>query len=251
MPNPFFRQLGLGLLLAAALPAAEPETFTRDLKIRWGMALGSQDNLRPAAFSFGLNLGFRLGEGTLGAELGYHYKTGDGFVVPVQGEAPAGLEKVNHAKAGDSRRNQVDGLAVRVSWSQPLCQDWTWQVGAMLGGTRFRHEYVGDVQGEAWEDGNAHSWRDTYSGTPVKGGLTVSPYAGTTWRLSRQSSLEFNVLALNYKALNYVHVPGSGVYKDSHHGTGLIADHNAFPADRLETKTRFVPHVEIGYVLHF
>lgn len=245
------------LALAAPAPAQEAGAFAKAFKLRTGYGLSTQDNLRASDIGVGFEVSYGLAAGRLGLELGWFYKNGDQFVKPVGGDAPEPLSPVNLNASGDSRRNTVEGLAVRVSFSGDLSEDWTWQAGLMLGGTRFKHEYVGDVQGQDWTAGNANSWRDFYYGTPVSGGVKVSPYAGVSWKVGDHASLEFNALLLNYSALDYVHHPGTASsyaldtnpYSDA--TVGRISPDNAFPLDTLEKKNRLIPTLELAYVFHF
>lgn len=256
-----FPLFGRGLLLAATVfsPAAAQEAgFTKDLKVRLGYGLQSKDELRQSSLGFGLNLGYGTPVGRFCAELGYYYKTGDSYFPAVKGKAPAPLSPVDLANSGDSRRNQLDGFSLRLSYERRLTREWSWQVGLMAGGTRFKHEYFGDMRSTGWTSTNADSWRDTYSGTRTEGGFKVSPYAGFSWTMTAHSSLEFNLLLLNYSALEHVHHPGTGVYAFSYPTdpssdptAGQIAPHNAFPADGLTKNNRIVPHFEFGYVIHF
>lgn len=252
-----FPRIFCGLLLLAALPVrAEEPFFTKDLKVRAGYAPSTKDQLNNATQGFGLNLGFATAFGRLGVELGYFNKSGDAFQKPVSTTVPAGLSPVEGAAhIGDSRRNGMEGFSVRVALQRELNADWRWQAGLMLGGTRFKHEYVGDVSSTDWNGENAHSWRDFYHGTPVEGGLSVSPFAGVSYRLSSRSSLEFNALLLSYKALDYIHKPGTGTYAfpDAHPSAetkGRLCV-NRFPQDVLEKTSRMEPHLEFAYVFHF
>ncbi len=247
-----------GLLLTALLPLqAEEPFFTKDLKVRMGYAPSTQDQLNNATQGFGLNLGFGTTLGRLGVEFGYSNKSGDQFQKPVFTTVPGGLSPVaDAAKIGDSRRNSVEGFSVRVSLQREINAAWRWQAGLMLGGTRFKHEYVGDVSSVDWNGANEHSWRDFYHGTPVESGLSVSPYAGVSVKLSSRSSFEINALLFNYKALDYIHKPGTGTYAfhDEHpdeHTTGRLGLVNRFPMDTLEKKSRIQPHIEFAYVFHF
>jgi len=251
-----FLSPGLGLLLTALPVQAQEAGFYKDLKIRLGYSPEAKDHLRQSSLGFGFNVGYATPQGKWALELGYYYKTGDQYIEPVNTTVPAGLSPVDTSHSGDSRRNQLDGFAVRVSYARPFSEGWEWQAGLMIGGTRFKHEYVGDVSSENWTSNNATSWRDTYSGTPQNGGLKVSPYAGVSWTVTDHSSLELNLLILNYTALNYVHRAGTGTYalsSDPNADTtvGRISEHNGFPNDGLEKSTRYVPQLEIGYVIHF
>jgi hypothetical protein len=259
MSRPLSLSRALAAILAILPLQAQDPALSLDLKLRTGYGLTTADHLRNASMGFGFNLAWALPVGTLGLEAGYYYKTGDSYLEPIRGDVPADLAPVNLAKAGDSRRNQLDGFSVRASFLQRFSEDWSWQAGLMVGGTRFKHEYVGDVQGQNWVSDPAYveqSWRDTYNGTPVKSAFDVSPYAGFTYALTGHSSLEMNVLLLHYTAIDYVHHPGSGSYalssvSGADPSVGRIADNNAFPADTFDQRTRWTPQVELNYVFHF
>jgi len=251
--------LGLGALGSAQ---AQEAGFYKDLKIRLGYTPKAEDHLHQSSLGYGLNLGYAAPFGKLAVELGYNYKAGDPYLQPV-GDAPTGASPVNQPISGDSRRNDVQGFALRLSFQQAINEDWEWQAGLMLGGTQFKHEYVGDVQSVQWSSldangnpqDNSKSWRDTYSGTPEEGGMKVSPFAGVSVKVTDHSSIEINALVLNYTVLNYVHHAGSagsyGFDPGSNGTAGRIAPHNAFPSDSLEKKNRLSPQLEFGYVFHF
>jgi hypothetical protein len=255
------------LVFAILAPLAAQETpdasgFSKALKIRMAYGLKTEDHLRPASIGLGFNVAYGSAAGSFGVEMGYYYKTGDQYIEPIQGSAPAPLSAVNPDKSGDSRRNQLDGFALRFSFQRAINEDWGWHAGVMLGGTRFTHEYVGDVEGANWTSANANSWRDTYSGTPVEGGMKPSPYAGVSMKVTSISSLELNLMLLNYKAINYVHRPGTAapvngttnpypIPSDTTSNPGGLSGHNAFPGDELEKKSRLVPHLELAYVFRF
>ncbi len=247
----------LALALAATALRAEEPAVTRDFKLRTGYGLVTKDKLRPSSLSLGFNFAYRIPAGKVGLEVGYFYKAGDQYIEPVHGLAPAPLSPVNLDRSGDSRRNTIEGLALRLSFERKFDEDWSWQAGLMVGGTQFKHEYVGDMQGQDWTAANPDSWRDTYSGTPVSGGVKVSPYAGVIYRVGDHSSIELNILLLNYSALDYLHRPGTATsyaldtdpYSDP--TVGRISPHNAFPGDTLTKSNRVIPHVEFGYTFHF
>ena len=133
-----------------------------------------------------------------------------------------------------------------------LAEDWDWQVGLMVGGTRFRHEYHGQIQSLNWTPGatdNAtDTWADTFSGVKQESGFTASPYVGLTWKMTNRSSLEFNLMALSYTTVEYVHNAGSAPSYDE---TYRISNHNDFPGDSFTKRNRYVSHLEFGYVFHF
>ncbi|MCE1228834.1 MAG: hypothetical protein LWX11_05030 [Firmicutes bacterium] len=247
------------LLFTSLLGAQEaPLGFSKALKLRAGYGFSTEDHLRASSLGVGFQVGYGMSYGTFGVEVGYYYKTGDPYLEPIQGTPPAPLSAIDPTRSGDSRRNQLDGLSVRLSFEQPFSESWTWQAGLMIGGTRFQHEYVGDVEGVNWNGANPNSWRDTYSGIHQTGGLSPSVFGGVTYRLTRFSSLEFNLLLLNYSAANYVHHPGTaaGGYPiptnpSPYTDPGGLGAHNAFPNDSIATKRRLIPHLEFGYVLRF
>jgi len=251
------RSLVLAAMALGTL-AAQETGFYKDVKVRLGYGLDTKDNLRASSMGFGLNFGYATAGSKWALEVGYSYKTGDQYIAGPAGALPEGLTPMDAGRFGDSRRNSLDGMAVRLSYQRQLSETWDWQAGVMLGGTRFKHEYVGQAQSEGWATGagDPGSWLDTWNGTPTKGGLSVSPYAGVTWKMGEASSIEFNVLLLSYTSENYTHFIGTGTYALSTEtgadpGAGRISPNNGFPSDVLSTSRRMVPHIEIGYVFHF
>jgi len=251
------RSLLLASLTLGGLQAQETG-FYKDIKVRLGYGLATKDDLAAASTGFGLNLGYATPTGRWALELGYYHKGGDNYMVGPAGTLPQGLTALDPDRFGDSRRNSLDGMSVRLSYQQALSGSWDWQAGIMLGGTRFKHEYVGQAQSLGWAEGaeDPGSWLDTWNGTPVKGGLSVSPYAGVTWKMGEVSSIEFNVMLLSYTALEYTHHIGSGEYAlstvpDTDPLAGRISPNNAFPSDTLASNRRMVPHFEVAYVFHF
>lgn len=253
MFKPSCLSLGMAgaLVLAAGAPVAAQEAgIVADLKVRTAWCSSPQDHLSGTSLGFGLNLGWETSFGTAGVELGYYYKTGDDYYLAPHGTVPGGLQPADPANSGDARRNQLDGLSLRLSLQNRLAGNWDWQGGLMLGGTRFRHEYHGQIQSANWVSdgsGGTDTWADTFSGVRVDGGVKVSPYVGVSWKMTKRSSLEFNLMALNYTAVEYVHKAGSSPSYDANR----ISIHNNFPGDSFSKTTRFAPHLEFGYVFHF
>jgi hypothetical protein len=242
--------LALGAVLS---PLQAQETgFTKEFKFRLGYAPNQKDHLRAPYTGFGFNVGYGIGAGRLGVEVGYVYKTGDDyFTTPDASAIPAGQLPMNPAKAVESKRNQFAGFSVRTTFSRKLAQDWRWQAGLMLGGG-FKHQYVGDAQSNPWDaaSGNA-AWRDFYVGVPVEGGLNPAPFAGVSWKVDKDSSVEFNVVLMNYKALEYHHYAATGSVYDTGAPGRRSSSATVFPMDTLEKKSRLTPHAEIAYVFHF
>jgi len=237
---------------------AQETGFYKDIKVRVGYGLQAEDNLHNSALGAGLNLGYATESAKWALELGYYYKGGDQYFDGPNGTLPAGLTPIDPVAFGDSRRNSLDGFNARLSYQHKFAEEWDWQAGVMLGGTKFKHEYVGQAQSMGWNAGatDPNSWLDTWNGTPTKGGMAISPYAGVTWNMGPVSSIEFNVMLLSYTAIDYVHYVGTGQYALStvtgaDPTVGRISDNNAFPGDALVSKKRVVPHVEVGYVFHF
>jgi hypothetical protein len=256
------------------LQAQEADSkFSVDWKTRFGYSASSKDNLRQSFLGFGMNLGYKVGPGKVGFELGYFYKTGDNYATTPDGSlAPAGTQALpttlNLAKSMEDKRNELEGFTVRLSYQQDFSQIWGWQAGLQLG-AKFKHQYIGDCQslsysGNSADAVSATSWRDNYNGTPTDSSLNPSPFAGVVWHIDKESSLEFNLLLLNYKAVEYKHYAGtasnyhggvhvesgsSGVYVGpvANDSTGL----STFPYDKLDTKNSVVPHIEITYTFHF
>jgi hypothetical protein len=266
------------------LQAQEPETnFSLDWKTRLGYAPSAKDNLRQSSLGFGLNLGYKVGPGKVGFELGYFYKTGDNYLTMPDDSLNARGQAMNPLRSIEDKRNELSGITVRLSYQQDINPTWSWQAGLQLG-SQFKHQYIGDSQSVAytagwdrqWNAGDAareaaanalvspNSWHDTYNGTPTDKSLNPSPFVGVSWNIDKESSLEFNLLLLNYKAIEYHHYNGTatnyhgGVHYENGSPTqwvGPIADdysaRSSYPYDKLDTKNSVVPHIEITYTFHF
>ena len=253
-----FRAAALLALSGACLGAADFEWPKPEVKIRTAYGGGVRDQLRGNAIGFGFNLATPTAWGEASLELGYNYKTGDQYIGTIQSPV-AGMAPVDLRNSVERKANDLKGFAVRVALARPLPWDaWSWHVGLMIGGAKFRQEFVGDTRSTPWGPTAtplATTWRDTYNATPESGGFKTSPLLGAKYRVNRSSSLEINLLVLNYTAVDYIHQPGSGVYTmgQNAQGTniGLISTHNGFPADYLAKSTRWWPHLELGWTWHF
>ncbi len=264
MNSPFTPQLirrALALALAGcafSLSAADFVWPQPEVKIRTAFGGGNRDNLRGNALGFGFNLTGSTAWGELSGELGYNYKTGDQYIGALQ-PAMAGMAPVDPRNSVERKANDLKGFALRVALARPLpFQGFSWQVGLMIGGAKFRQEMLGDTRSTPWGPTAANlstTWRDTYNATPESGGFTTSPLVGVKWRVNPSSSLELNLLILNYKAVDYIHQNGSGTYTMGQNAQGanigLISTHNGFPADSLAKNTRWWPHLELGWTWHF
>lgn len=268
------------LVGSVGLVQAQETGFVKDFKLRGGYALSSKDHLRPWSQGFGLNLGWAAGSiGKFGLELGYFYKTGDPYYTLADGSrVGAGLDAYDArlAKSADDKRNEFSGFTARLSYQNKLTEKWEYQVGLQLGG-KFKHQYVGDHRsvnlpdpgaptdpnrhigwGGDWQGVSSGSWRELYNGTPVEGGLNVSPYLGMSYNFDKDSALEMNVLLLRYKSIEYKHYAGTASHMDpgypgwAYPPHGPVSSSDAvFPYDYLEENNRMVPHIEFAYVFHF
>lgn len=262
MPRSLLSALAGRLVLVAAafapLAAQAPEGFAGDLKFHLAYTPSPKDHLRSAAQTVGIHLGWGTPWGRVGAELGWYYQTGDGFVEPL-GVAPADKAPVTASRSGDARRNDLNGLMVRLTLQRPTgVEDLRWHAGLQLGGTRWNQQYFGDISGGyvATTTPNTWAWRDTYSGNLRQSHLGISPMVGLSWKVIPKGSLELNALLVNYQSATYVHAPGTApVYKGAldfqGKPTSPISDHNAFPLDSVRRATRWQPQLELAYVFHF
>jgi hypothetical protein len=245
---------GLVACLCGSLtPLRSQDTgFSKEFKFRLGYTPSPKDHLRGPYTGFGLNLGYGIGVGKLGLELGYIYKTGDNYITQPDASALTATQlPMNPEKSVEDKRNQFAGFTVRTSFSRSLAENWRWQAGLQFGGT-FKHQYVGDTQSAPWDAGaGTAGWRDFYLGVPEKRGLNPTLYGGVIWRVDKDSSLELNLVLLNYKAIEYHHYAGTASAYSSGASGPYSSSGVTFPLDSLETKSRLVPHVEIAYVFHF
>lgn len=250
-----------GALCVAPCSAGAGESLTYEFKLRTGASHRVQDGLRKGTLGLGMNVGLPTRLGTCSIELGYHYKTGDSFLNGLNTPA-AGMAALNLEKSFDRRKNELAGLALRISLERPMpALDAAWQVGLMLGGTTFKHDVQADMQSVDWKPVTTQPtpalWRDTYTQWDKHPYLGVSPFVGFRVPLTPQGKLELNAMLLNYQAVSYAHVPGSS---PSYSLTttdvkgkvvGPLSAHNDFPGDRLVKTRRFVPVFEIGYAFQF
>ena len=232
------------LVLSAPAAQAQERPVELALKVRYGYQLGSaKDNLAPRTLGFGVEASRKIGPGRLGLELGWQLKSGNQYRVDPQDsasiESKAG-QVLMPTLAADSRKNEMDGLMGRLTWQQSLNADFALTFGLQAGGTRFRQEYMADIQTAAQSAPGTAVSRDTYNGALSEGKFNLSPLVGVSWRLDEGSSLELNIVALRYQALNYLHRAGY-----------VAGTNNDTSRDEIVRTNRTVPHFELGYVLRF
>lgn len=240
-----YRQLAsialTGLAMApGAFAAAPAEADPVDVQFKLRTSLGfakPTDHLTRKTLGCGLELGFNTSVGRFSAELGYQYKPGDQYREDVATFPVAkGANPADPKASVDSRKNQVEGIALRLAYGNALSRFVGWQAGVQVGGSKFRQEYLADLG-----DANWNTWEDTYHGTLTHTTVAVSPYVGLVFKVNEGSSVEINILGLRYTTANYVHVAGTVA--------GWGENHTA--SDSVALKNRMVPHAEIAYAIRF
>ncbi|MBI1753538.1 MAG: hypothetical protein HY014_16275 [Acidobacteria bacterium] len=226
------------VLASASQLAAEPDPVDFQVNLRTGMAFNQpKDHLSGKTLGLGLELGFQTPLGRLSAELGYQYKPGDQYLANVSTYPVAPkAAPADPASSVDSRKNKLEGITFRLALTRPIQGLWSWQAGLQVGGSTFRQEYLADVADKNW-----NTYEDTYNGVARHTSFPVSPFAGVIFRVNEGSSLQLNVIGLNYKTAEYVHVVGS------------VADYGGghTSLDSVSLKNRFVPHLELAYGIRF
>jgi hypothetical protein len=285
---------GMALLMAVlpGLPAAaqasstaesKESRFSADLKLHFGWSPAERDNLHHDYQVVGVDFGYRTDLGRVGLELGWFYKTGDGFVQglgadptvpPVvyvydgQGNLvlspQASAVPISRFYSGDSRRNDLNGIMARLSLTRPLTENLDWQVGFQVGGTLWNQQYFGDISGgrptPTGDNASAVTrtwvWRDLYNGNLKGHFVGISPYAGIKFEIGHNGALEFNALLLNYQSRAYVHIPGmasrySAALDYSGKQVCPVSGQNDFPLDSVQSRTHYAPQIEMAYIYHF
>jgi len=232
----------LALLGTFASAQEQPDGFFAGLKIRSGaQAASREDGLMPVYFGFGLECGYQFSFGRLSAEAGFAYKAGRHYLVDLTqmenvSEQTGHYDPIDMDWAVDSRKNQLDGITLRFSYERPL-KSFLIRGGIQLSNFKFRQEYLADVSSlEGW-------FGDQYNGVTDKGSLSFSPYVGVSFPFLTNHFVEFNIVGLNYKAINYVHVAGSVLDWGSQNSQTKL--------DRIEESSRFMPHLELTVGFRF
>ncbi len=232
--RPVGRAIAVMALAQASFVHAVDTDWSGSLKVRSGFQVASRkDHLSPQMLGFGVEASGPLASGRIGVELGFFYKPGTQHLIDPQFMAVVSGKTVAPKASADSRKNQVEGLNLRLSYELP--RSWgAYRAGLQVGSLKFRQEYVATV-------GDGSTYEDTYNGVVDKGSLSVSPYIGVSFPVLEHHALEVNLLALNYKAAHYIHVAGTVSDKNGGH-TAM---------DSIQTTSRFVPHVEVGFAFRF
>lgn len=230
------------VVLGSSCLLAQEKGIGFDLKLRAAQGLDTKDNLNASALGFGLNVRYGFDWGTLNGELGYYYKPGRQFRNGYDPSA-TGTPAANPAFSVDSRKNSLSQVNARFSYERSINNTWSWQAGLQLGKSKFRHEYIGDVGDTNWA-----TYEDTYNGTPTKSVFTVSPFAGISYHINRDSAFELNLISLSYTSINFRHTPGAAIVSGN---PAVAGSHLVYAGDRLDEQKRNSLHLEIGYAFRF
>jgi len=239
---------GAALALIGAFAGAEEQQngFYAGLKLRGGIQAASrEDHLMPASLGFGFECGYQLDFGRLTAEVGFMYKAGRQYKDDL-----TKMEVLNGGKLGfyfdkpyeeyssvDSRKNQFDGITLRLAYEKPF-DTFAVRGGIQLGSLKFRQEYIGYAVAEDW------SFADMYNGVIDKGSISVSPFVGVSFPFLTNHFVELNLIGLNYKSINYVHVAGT-------EPEGWGPQNTQISKDYISESSRFVPHIELTFGFRF
>lgn len=250
------------IFLAAAVGAigspglhAQLDRLQASFKMRTGIqAAAFEDRLKHANYGFGAALGYSLTEkDSVSLELGWAYKSGDERrpdyytnlenlpVAPGIKDAP---DWSADWQASGRVKNLVEGFAVRLAYERQF-YDFGWigdfglLGGLQIGGSKFKHEYFGDVANSDSTSAPGY-FRDSFYGTLFNNPNSISPFVGVTKRFGDFIALEFNVAAFRYESAEYVHVAG--------HSLGANAD---WTHDYVVKNSRTAIHFELGYVVRF
>lgn len=231
----------MALLGAPAQAQEQTDGFFAGLKLRGAAQLASrEDNLMPIYLGFGLECGYQFGFGRLSAELGYMYKPGRQYkhdlkTMDMDDNASALGLQIDMEWAVDSRKNQLEGLVLRLAYEKPFNR-FSLKGGVQVGSLKFRQEYMADIT-----DVDGY-FEDTYNGVHDKGNMTFSPFAGVSFPFLTHHFVEINLVGLNYKSVDYAHVAGTVV---NDWGGGHTSK------DYIKESSRFIPHLEVTFGFRF
>ena len=198
------------MLLGGVLHAEDASGLS--LKIRAQAGTETTKGVRNG-FGVGLNYGFKVGPGSLNAELSYQYYAGKQFREPLAANTFGTISLVDVVTSPttqqpgvDSHKNTVNGLGIRASYSMKFAGDWGWQIGAAFMQMKSRDEAIGTFGKDTTTANNYGSWAIS----PEKSGLTASPFVGLTYNLGEIGAIEFNLVAASYKQVTVTPVYNSG-----------------------------------------
>lgn len=219
--------LWLSAMLLGGVLHAEDAPSGVSLKIRAQAGTETTKGVRNG-FGVGLNYGFKVGPGTLNAELSYQYYAGKQFRQPLAANTFGAISLVDvvtnpptQQPGVDSHKNSVNGLGIRASYSMKFAGDWGWQIGAAFLQMKSRDEAIGTF-GSNTTVNNYGSWAIT----PEKSGMTASPFVGMTYDLGEMGAIEFNLIAASYKQVTVTPVYNTSVPSGNQRVTYTVGDSN-------------------------
>jgi len=237
------------LAIALGMPALAQDNAEIDLQFRarTGYGMGSKDNLTHRTIGMGLELGYATPFGRFAGELGFQYKPGDQYAHDWS-SAPK-LDGINLLPnlSGDNRQTSLQGLTFRVSYEYGLGSSLMLRGGVQVGGAKFRQDVRANVAYRNPSVYGTANITDAYAGNFTQSELAPSLFIGLGYRLGQNSAIEINLLGLSYKAIDYVHVAGTGTTANG--GTNNPGYNNS--KDYFVESSRMIPHVEIAYVFRF
>lgn len=239
--------LALAMILAAPTLVAQGTGLDAALKFRTGLAIGdNDDHLTQRTLGIGVETGYKMGDlGRVSLELGWFYKPGDQYLVDLsKTQVVAGRNPINLANSVDSRKTDIQGFVVRLAYGKSF-GDLGLHGGLQVGKLKFRQEFVGNTRDNT-PTSSALTYADSYWGERYASPMSVSPYVGVTYKLNSFSEVELNVLALRYKAVDYVHIAGQNPKVSGGPAVGINN-----PLDTTVENSRMKPHVEFGYTIRF
>jgi len=220
---------------------ANENGFDLSFKARAGYGLKSTDNLTHRLIGMGLEMGYTTSVGRFAAELGFQYKPGDRWLYdiskapmepgtvyvselvpgvtplyPSNGSLGGGQSVTTYgAVSADIRRNSVQGAMLRLSYEYALDDSMALIGGVQLFGSRYSQEVLAnaiyeDPAGNVFNNGLAVHIIDVYGGRYEVNDAAPSPYIGIKYKIATNIALEVNLFGLGYKAVEYVHVLGTG-----------------------------------------
>jgi len=198
-----------------------------------GMTNGVFGHGLELGYGFGFEAGYDLGAGKITGELGYSVASGDAYLGDLsQMQRSTSDTVINSSKSFESRKNKIDGLTFRLGYEAPLTTELSWRAGLQIGGTKFTHQVIGNINGTSGATSAPFSEAYVYVGRSNK--LAPSPFGGLTYAFDTTSSLEVGVLLLQYTSLDYHHVANTNSRFDT-----------------VDEKKRVVPNFEFAYVFRF
>jgi len=279
------------MAVALGIPGFANETgFDISFKARGGYGLKSADNLTHRVIGMGLEMGYTTSVGRFAAELGFQYKPGDRWLYdiskapmepgtvyvaelvpgvtpnyPTNGNLGGGYSVTTYgAVSADIRSNRVQGAMLRLSYEYPLDDLMSLRGGVQLFGSRYSQEVLAnaiyqDPEGHRFPNGLAVHIVDVYGGKYEVNDAAPSPYIGIKYKIATNIALEVNLFGMGYKAVEYVHVLGTGSrrpdpYDPTNPDEFNDYEHNPWnnvSKDSVKEKSTMVPHIEIGFAFRF